>query len=111
MNNHPRNTNSTRRLMAITAPATASNGTSSLPAEEAGWASVTDPRIKSGPTALPVGPSREAAVAAYEAAPDDVAAVRAVLELTEPAARKEFLDDYRRRTAWVRALYDRVVPR
>jgi glutamate-ammonia-ligase adenylyltransferase len=26
-------------------------------------------------------------------------------------SRKEFLDDYRRRTAWVRALYDRVVPR
>jgi [glutamine synthetase] adenylyltransferase / [glutamine synthetase]-adenylyl-L-tyrosine phosphorylase len=25
-------------------------------------------------------------------------------------SRKEFLDDYRRRTAWVRALYDRVVP-
>ncbi len=27
------------------------------------------------------------------------------------ASRKEFLDDYRRRTAWVRVLYDRVVPR
>jgi glutamate-ammonia-ligase adenylyltransferase len=27
------------------------------------------------------------------------------------SSRKEFLDDYRRRTAWVRALYDRVVPR
>jgi glutamate-ammonia-ligase adenylyltransferase len=26
-------------------------------------------------------------------------------------SRKEFLDDYRQRTAWVRALYDRVVPR
>jgi glutamate-ammonia-ligase adenylyltransferase len=26
-------------------------------------------------------------------------------------SRKEFLDDYRRRTSWVRALYDRVVPR
>jgi glutamate-ammonia-ligase adenylyltransferase len=26
------------------------------------------------------------------------------------SSRKEFLDDYRRRTAWVRALYDRVVP-
>jgi len=26
-------------------------------------------------------------------------------------SRKEFLDDYRRRTAWVRALYDRVVAR
>jgi glutamate-ammonia-ligase adenylyltransferase len=25
-------------------------------------------------------------------------------------SRKDFLDDYRRRTAWVRALYDRVVP-
>jgi len=25
-------------------------------------------------------------------------------------SRREFLDDYRRRTAWVRALYDRVVP-
>ena len=25
------------------------------------------------------------------------------------ASRKEFLEDYRRRTAWVRALYDRVV--
>lgn len=25
--------------------------------------------------------------------------------------RKDFLDDYRRRTAWVRALYDRVVPK
>jgi glutamate-ammonia-ligase adenylyltransferase len=25
-------------------------------------------------------------------------------------SRKEFLDDYRRRTTWVRALYDRVVP-
>ena len=25
-------------------------------------------------------------------------------------SRKEFLDDYRRRTSWVRALYDRVVP-
>jgi hypothetical protein len=24
-------------------------------------------------------------------------------------SRKEFLDDYRRRTAWVRALFDRVV--
>jgi glutamate-ammonia-ligase adenylyltransferase len=28
----------------------------------------------------------------------------------EYPSRKEFLDDYRRRTAWVRALYDRVVP-
>jgi glutamate-ammonia-ligase adenylyltransferase len=27
----------------------------------------------------------------------------------EYSSRKEFLDDYRRRTAWVRALYDRVV--
>jgi glutamate-ammonia-ligase adenylyltransferase len=27
----------------------------------------------------------------------------------EYPSRKEFLDDYRRRTAWVRALYDRVV--
>jgi glutamate-ammonia-ligase adenylyltransferase len=26
-------------------------------------------------------------------------------------SRKEFLDDYRRRTTWVRALYDRIVPR
>jgi glutamate-ammonia-ligase adenylyltransferase len=26
------------------------------------------------------------------------------------SSRKEFLDDYRRRAAWVRALYDRVVP-
>jgi hypothetical protein len=26
-------------------------------------------------------------------------------------SRKEFLEDYRRRTAWVRALYDRVVPK
>jgi glutamate-ammonia-ligase adenylyltransferase len=26
-------------------------------------------------------------------------------------SRKDFLDDYRRRAAWVRALYDRVVPR
>jgi glutamate-ammonia-ligase adenylyltransferase len=26
-------------------------------------------------------------------------------------SRKDFLDDYRRRTAWVRALYDQVVPR
>jgi [glutamine synthetase] adenylyltransferase / [glutamine synthetase]-adenylyl-L-tyrosine phosphorylase len=26
-------------------------------------------------------------------------------------SRKEFLEDYRRRTTWVRALYDRVVPR
>lgn len=26
------------------------------------------------------------------------------------ASRKEFLEDYRRRTGWVRALYDRVVP-
>ena len=26
------------------------------------------------------------------------------------AARKDFLEDYRRRTSWVRALYDRVVP-
>ena len=25
-------------------------------------------------------------------------------------SRKEFLEDYRRRTAWVRALYDRTVP-
>ena len=25
-------------------------------------------------------------------------------------SRKEFLDVYKRRTAWVRALYDRVVP-
>ena len=25
-------------------------------------------------------------------------------------SRKDFLEDYRRRTAWVRALYDRVVP-
>ena len=25
-------------------------------------------------------------------------------------SRKEFLEDYRRRTAWVRALYDRIVP-
>ncbi len=28
----------------------------------------------------------------------------------EYPSRKDFLDDYRRRTAWVRALYDRVVP-
>ena len=28
----------------------------------------------------------------------------------EYPSRKEFLEDYRRRTAWVRALYDRVVP-
>ena len=26
-------------------------------------------------------------------------------------SRKDFLDEYRRRTAWVRALYDRIVPR
>jgi hypothetical protein len=26
------------------------------------------------------------------------------------ASRKDFLEDYKRRTAWVRALYDRVVP-
>ena len=26
-------------------------------------------------------------------------------------ARRTFLEDYRRRTAWVRALYDRIVPR
>ncbi len=26
-------------------------------------------------------------------------------------SRKEFLEDYRRRAAWVRALYDRVVPK
>ena len=26
-------------------------------------------------------------------------------------SRKDFLEDYQRRTAWVRALYDRVVPR
>jgi len=26
-------------------------------------------------------------------------------------SRKDFLDDYRRRAGWVRALYDRVVPR
>jgi glutamate-ammonia-ligase adenylyltransferase len=26
------------------------------------------------------------------------------------ASRAEFLEEYRRRTAWVRALYDRVVP-
>ena len=25
-------------------------------------------------------------------------------------SRKEFLEEYKRRTAWVRALYDRVVP-
>jgi len=29
----------------------------------------------------------------------------------EYPSRKEFLEDYRRRTDWVRALYDRVVPR
>ena len=28
----------------------------------------------------------------------------------EYPSRKDFIDDYRRRTAWVRALYDRVVP-
>jgi len=28
----------------------------------------------------------------------------------EYPSRKEFLEDYKRRTAWVRALYDRVVP-
>jgi hypothetical protein len=27
----------------------------------------------------------------------------------EYQSRKDFLEDYRRRTAWVRALYDRVV--
>jgi hypothetical protein len=27
----------------------------------------------------------------------------------EYPSRKDFLEDYRRRTAWVRALYDRVV--
>jgi glutamate-ammonia-ligase adenylyltransferase len=26
-------------------------------------------------------------------------------------SRKDFIEDYRRRTAWVRALYDRVVPK
>jgi hypothetical protein len=31
--------------------------------------------------------------------------------LSTTPSRKEFLDDYRRRTTWVRALYDRVVPR
>jgi glutamate-ammonia-ligase adenylyltransferase len=29
----------------------------------------------------------------------------------EYPARKDFLEDYRRRTVWVRALYDRVVPK
>jgi glutamate-ammonia-ligase adenylyltransferase len=29
----------------------------------------------------------------------------------EYPSRKDFLEDYRRRTAWVRALYDRVVPK
>ena len=29
----------------------------------------------------------------------------------EYPSRKELLEEYRRRTAWVRALYDRVVPR
>ena len=29
----------------------------------------------------------------------------------EYPSRKDFLEDYRRRTAWVRARYDRVVPR
>jgi len=29
----------------------------------------------------------------------------------EHPSRKDFLEDYRRRTAWVRALYDRVVPK
>jgi glutamate-ammonia-ligase adenylyltransferase len=29
----------------------------------------------------------------------------------EYPSRKDFIEDYRRRTAWVRALYDRVVPR
>jgi [glutamine synthetase] adenylyltransferase / [glutamine synthetase]-adenylyl-L-tyrosine phosphorylase len=28
----------------------------------------------------------------------------------EYSSRKDFLDDYKRRTVWVRALYDRVVP-
>ena len=28
----------------------------------------------------------------------------------EYPSRKEFLEEYKRRTAWVRALYDRVVP-
>lgn len=61
--------------------------------EEAGWASVTNPRIKSGPIAMPAGAAVETALASYEADPDDVTALRAVLELvTDPAARKEFLD-------------------
>jgi glutamate-ammonia-ligase adenylyltransferase len=34
---------------------------------------------------------------------------RVALSLGYPS-RKDFLEDYRRRTAWVRALYDRVVP-
>ena len=31
--------------------------------------------------------------------------------LPEYPSRKDFLEDYRRRAAWVRALYDRVVPK
>jgi len=35
---------------------------------------------------------------------------RAPCKSLEYPSRKEFLEDYKRRTSWVRALYDRVVP-
>jgi hypothetical protein len=34
-----------------------------------------------------------------------------VASVPEVASVREFIEDYRRRTAWVRALYDRVVPK
>ena len=50
----------------------------------------------------------EAAAAELDVEPAGPISGRLAKSLEYPS-RKEFLQDYRRRTAWVRALYERVV--
>ena len=74
--------------------------------DDAGWKSVTDPRIESGPIDIPIIPpmlsvveadtsgDRERLIAAHRASPDDVPALQAALAALadEPAQRRDFLD-------------------
>ena len=63
-----------------------------------GWRSVSDPRIKSGPIAIPLSPPTLSVVedpaARYAANPEDPQALLAMLALVaeDPAGRKELLD-------------------
>ncbi len=74
--------------------------------DDAGWRSVTDPRIESGPIDVPIIPpmlsvvdadtsgERERSITAHRASPDDVPALQAALAALadEPAQRRDFLD-------------------